>query len=284
MAAEFFGLNLLERGTITREALLEAVSLQSTVGRPLCAEVIEKGMLSPDQMAALEERQAATGRGYLELALLDNMIMFQDLEALTRKHPERAVWLAEVLLRRGHVGLREMSDAFAAFARVKGSRMTDLDVVLGDIRNRELVKTFLRVTVDLFLHYTDQVVKADRVYDESPRFDEMPHLFSQKVTGRETFYFVLAIPDTLACSIASHIMGEPCTVIADMAEDAVCEFVNVAVGHGCSEMASQRLSLAAKPPELITREKLGALRGHGITAADMRTTQGDFCAVFYWQD
>lgn len=280
MPSEFFGLDLLENGLISREVLLEAVAAQKDTYKPLCALVVEAGLLTPGQMQALDDKHCDTGKKYLEVALRERIITFGQLEELYRKKPDRWICLGETLLRGDHVTLAQLKRAFDAYKDGRKGAQTDINVILEGMPHMDVVPHFVRITVDMFLHHTSQIVKAVSAKQEKPKFEGVARLYSQRVTGLRKFVFAAAIPDELAVLIASYIMGESKAEMDSIAVDAVCEFVNVVVGHGCSELCNRNCKVHAEPPVVLTTEQMAAMETSSDVAVTMMTTMGEFSLVF----
>jgi len=283
MPSEFFGLNLLENGLITREVLLNAVAAQKDTYKPLCALVVEAGLLSESQMQTLDDKHCDTGKKYLEIALRDKMITFPQLEELYRQKPDRWICLGETLLRGDHVTLAQLKRAFDAYKDGRRGSQTDVRTILDDMPHLDVVTDFVRITVDMFIHHTSQIVKAVSAKAEKPKFEGDARLYSQRVTGLRKFVFAAAIPDDLAVMIASYIMGESKEKMDDIAVDAVCEFVNVVVGHGCSELCNRNCKVHAEPPKTLTTDEMAAMKTTDDVSVTMMTTMGEFSLTFLFE-
>lgn len=280
MPSEFFGLDLLENGLISREILLEAVAAQKETYKPLCSLVVEAGLLSPSQMQTLDDTHCETGKKYLEIALREKMITFAQLEELYRQKPDRWICLGETLLRGDHVTLAQLKRSFDAYKGGRKGAQTDIDAVLEGMPHLEVLLPFVRITVDMFLHHTSQIVKAVSARQEKPKFSGMARLYGQRVTGLRKFLFAAAIPDELAVLIASYIMGESKEKMDDIAVDAVCEFVNVVIGHGCSELCNRNIKVNAEPPLVVTIDEMAAMETSSDVSVKMVTTMGEFWLAF----
>lgn len=283
MSTRFFGQFLLERGVITRDMLLDAIKHQKTINKPLCALAVEKGYLSQQQLQELDAEHRKSDRKFLEIAVRKEMLQFQQLEDLARAKSDRWVFLAEALVDKGYVNLVQLNQLFEEYRKVMSPAPTGPGPALAGIPEQEVVSALLDVTVDLFVHYTKQVVEVTSVARVSGEPDDVAYVFTQEVTGDKNFFYALALPEKLTLSIASYMLQEEQKEINSMALDAVSEFVNVVIGNGCTKLSLNDFKVHAKAPQIMTRDMVKRLLPADVIAVNMKTTRGDFRVLFFFE-
>jgi len=283
---KFFGQFLLERGAVDSEALLNVLAFLRHDTPPLCALAVEKGCFTPDQMADLDRQHGKTKRKHLTLAALNGMLTFPRLSAL---HAEtdcgRWHFLAEALLETGDLSLVQMSGLLAAYRdeRERASKMPVTGVDLADVPHRDVLLPVLRITLELFLRYTRQLVRITGVAVGEASWADDGHVFAQTVSGTGGFTYALALPGALTLSIARSMLQQEFAAVDDLVLDAVSEFVNVVVGNGCAQLG-RALKLQSGPPQVLTPKMARCLLPKCVPiAVTMRTAKGEFLVMFYFE-
>lgn len=281
MAPRFFGQYLLEKGVITREMLLDAMQYQKSINQPLCALAVERGFLSAEQLQQLDDDLKQSDRKFMEEAVKRGMLTFQQLETLAEGKSERWLFLGEALVQRGHITLTRLQQVLKEY-RTQQTPAPATSSKLGDIAEKEVIALLLDVTVDLFVHYTKQIVQVTSVEHTQAEPEDVSYVFSQEVRGDKNFHYALALPEKLTLSIASHILGENQAEANDLVLDAVSEFVNVVIGNGCTRLSMQDYKVTAQAPLVMTKEMIHKLLPAKVIAVNLRTVQGDFRVFFFF--
>ena len=285
MALKFFGQFLLEQGAITRDQLLDAVKYQGSIVRPLCALAIERGYLTKEQIAKLDAEHQGSDKKFIEIALHENILTFQQMEELHKIKSERWVFLGEALANRGHLTLSRMNELFEEYRKGQPVEDSFLSKTLASVPEHEIITAMLQVTVDLFIHYTKQIVEVLAV-EEAPIVsgDSVAYVFAQKVAGDKNFDYAMALPEMLTLAIASHMMGEEMKEVNATVLDAVSEFVNVVIGNGCTKLCLKNFKVHAEPPRIMTRESISKLQPKNTVVVIMKTMKGEFQVLFLFQE
>lgn len=281
MPPRFFGQYLLEQGVITREMLLDAMQYQKSINLPLCALAVERGYLTAAQLKTLDADNKTSDRKFMEEAVKQGMLTFQQLEELAEGKSERWLFLGEALVQRGHITLTRLQQVLKEYRDQLAPTPATANK-LGDIAEKSVVAPLLDVTVDLFVHYTKQIVQVASVEHTEAEPDSVSYVFSQEVRGDKNFHYALALPEKLTLSIASHIIGEPQTEPNDLVLDAVSEFVNVVIGNGCTRLSMQNYKVTAQPPLVMTKEMLKKLLPAKVIAVNLKTARDEFRIFFFF--
>ena len=280
MAARFFGQFLLERGIIDKDMLLDAMSYQKSIRDPLCALALEHGYLTRDQTKALDDELAASDRRFVEIALRERMLTLQQMDTLRKAQSEKWVFLGEALVERRHLTLSRLNELFAEYKkeRMDGEDLSGLE--LDAVPEKAIVSPLLKVTIDLFVHYTRQIVKVVSVTQAAEGPDDAAYVFSQKVRGDKNFCYLLALPEPLTLLIASYALQRKVARVDEMVLDTVSEFVNIVVGNGCAKLSMDRWRVTAEAPQVLPKEMLARMMTPDSVTIRMKTTKGTFMLAF----
>lgn len=280
MATKLFGQFLLERGVISREALLDAARYQSSINMPLAALALENGYLTREQIAWLDAQAHGSDKAFMEAVLQGGVLSVEQMEHLSKQRSERWILLGAALVERGHMTLAQLNDMIELYR--KEQIVPDADVVSMpiDVGDKELVQAMIQVTVDIFLHYTRQIVKIMSVERVTGEPGDITYLFAQSITGDRVFCYALAMSEELTLSIASRMLQEETREINAVVLDAVAEFVNVVVGNGCAKLSLTNVKVSAEPPQVMLKEMLAKIMPRDSVAVKMKTEKGDLLVFF----
>ncbi len=95
MSAKFIGQFLLEKGLITREALLAATEQQQHVNLTLGQLAVAQGLLSRAQADSINLEQQRSDKRFGEIALEKNLLNAIQLVELLRGRKDKRVFIGE---------------------------------------------------------------------------------------------------------------------------------------------------------------------------------------------
>lgn len=284
MSVKFFGQFLLECGAITREMLLDAIRYQKEINKPLCALALEKGYLDKQQIEALDAEHLRSDKKFMEIAISSKILTFDQLEELYKAKSARWVFLGEALVDRRYLTLSQLNDLFEEYRRQLPVEEGKLEDLLEGMPEPDILTAMLQVTVDLFIHYTKQIVQVESVEKTAQKLEGVAYMFAQKVVGDRVFHYALALPEELTLAIASHMMGTDQTEINPTVLDAVSEFANVVVGNGCTRLCLKSFKVMPEPPRIMTQETVAKLHPTEVVSVNMKTTKGTFRVLFFFEE
>lgn len=275
MPSRFFGQYLMEKGLITREMFLAAMHHQPAIGLPLLALAVSKGYLTEDQLARLDERSRRTGAAPIELAAREGMLSFGQLEELEQGPTQRCLYLGETLVQKGFLSLPQFGRAFALYRQdcPEQTAVTSALPAGVAIPHREIVDSLLDSFIDIFVHYTKQVVRVVGVSTSRPVEYGTPWVFSQQIVGDVCVRLLLAVEEPLVLAIASEMFQQEVTSVDGGALDAVAEFENVVGGTACTRLGEMGLTVKAEPPEVMDAGAVRAPASRDVVALDLETAK-----------
>mgnify|MGYP001595311946 CR=1 FL=1 len=150
MATKLFGQFLLERGAISREALLEAVKHQKSIHVPLCALAIEQGYFTKEQLVQLDAERQRSDRAYMDIARQAGVLNAGQIEELSKLHSDRWIFLGEAILEKGFLTLAQMNTFLEEYRREQGEPDPEVRPTQAEIPHKGIVQAFVQITVDVF--------------------------------------------------------------------------------------------------------------------------------------
>lgn len=285
MPIRTFGQFLLDRNVINSGVWVAAQLFQKQIDHPVHALAILKGYLTIDQARQMDAAQPVPKNRSRETLKASGLLMTRHLEELETIQAEEWTLLAEALARLGSVSLAQLHGEVIQYHEEQRRLHAEPDFTPPSIPERELVSAFLKVTLDMFVHYTKQfisVVSVEELHTVVP--PQMACVFSQRISGAKNCLYVLALPETLAVSLASFMMQETIEKMDDMVMDAVSEFVNVIVGNGCAKLSIGNVRVSAEMPRVLPADTLNGLLKGTTISVKLHTTRGDFDVIFSFNE
>lgn len=274
MSAKFIGQHLLEKGLITREALLAATEHQQRVNLTLGGLAVAQGLLSTEQADAINLEQQRSDKRFGEIALEKRLLEQQQLNELLRMQKEQRIFLGEILIQKGHIGRAQFEAELMQFKQEQ-ERSTELVTVdLHSLPQHEVVEDFLDMTLKMLLRVAKEQVKITSVSHAGKQY---PYTIAQRIKGDRQFDYELALPEKLLLVLCEHFMRIKCTVVDDLALDAAREVVNIITGNGCAKLSVRGMKVTMEPPRMISSPVSG-----NVVCVGMSSVTSDFEVRFYF--
>jgi hypothetical protein len=205
---------------------------------------LKEGLLSEEQLIQLLDQQA-TQRRSLGMALVDLGILDAD-----KVEAEMALQEAEE-----GPGPAEMPS-----------------FVLPDAVETDLARWAVRVVSTQYLRLTQE--KAGFRCISPPEGSLQTGIIAaQNLEVHSRFQVMVCMSDHVAAEIGTRYLEEPTALPDPLCADAVCEFLNIVVGHLIGHVTPSGARAKAWPPEQISPERAASLEGvffHGIIDAGGR--------------
>lgn len=274
MSAKFIGQFLLEKGLISREALLAASEQQQLVNLTLGTLAEARGLLSPAQAESINLEQQRSDRRFGEIALERNLLDAQQLNELLRMQKEQRVFIGEILILQGHINRARFESELALFKQEQEKNEELLTVNLHSLPQHELIEDFLDMTLKILLRMAKEQVKITSVSHTETHF---PYTFAQRINGDLQFDYVLALPEKLLLVMCQHFLHINCTVVNELVLDAASEVLNIINGNGCSKLSVRGMKVTMEPPRAIS----GPVSNNAVCVG-MSSAAADFEVRFYF--
>jgi CheY-specific phosphatase CheX len=274
MTAKFIGQFLLEKGAITREALLEATEQQMRVNLTLGALAVAKGFLNESQADAINLEQQRTDKRFGEIAISRFLLTERQIDELLNEQKKRRVFLGEILIQQGHISKEKFETELTLFKKEQERNAEVVKIDLHALPQHVVIEDFLDMTLKILLRVAKEQVKITSV---SHTALQCPHTFAQRIHGDQKFEYVLALPTNMLFSLCHHFLRINCTEVNELALDAIREVLNIISGNGCAKLSARGMKVSLDPPRDIS----GAAPANAICIG-MSSVDADFEVRFYF--
>jgi len=274
MTAKFIGQFLLEKGLITRDALLAATEHQTRVNPTLGGLAVAKGLLTIAQADAINLEQQRTDKRFGEIAVARNLLNAQQVDDLLRAQKEQRLFLGEILIQQGHISRQEFEAELALFKQEQQRNAELVTIDLRSLAEHDVIEDFLDMTLKILLRVAKEQVKITSVSHTAVQY---PYTFAQRVKGARQFDYVLALPESMVRLLCQHFLRIDCGIVNELALDAVNELLNIISGNGCAKLSVRGMKVTLDPPRAIS----GAVPDNAVCVG-MSSVAADFEVRFYF--
>lgn len=273
MSAKFIGQYLLEKGLITREALLAATEHQQRVNLTLGALAVAQGLLSEAQADAINREQQRSDKRFGEIAMEQNLLNAQQLKELLDEQKKRRVFIGEILIQQGHIDRAQFESELALFKNEQERSAELIKVDLDSLPQREVIEDFLDMTLKILLRITKEQVK---ITSFSHAETKLPYTIAQRINGDRQFDYALALPGIMLLVLCQHFLRIKRAVVDELALDAASEVVNIITGNGCAKLSMRGMKVGLEPPREISEPA-----SDFVVCVGMSSVVADFEVRFY---
>ncbi len=264
ISVKFFGQYLLEKGRITQDQLLEAVSRQRSANPLLGALALERGYLTPAQADAINAAQRTTDRMFGDLAVDMGLLDPDQLAELLDLQRSSRLFLGEAFVDKGILSAGELEAELTAFEAEQHAGQMMIRGALMQLQGVEFVVDVLDLVLKTFKRLVHETVLIEDCHQERDSWDAHDVTVSQRFIGDVDATLTLGLPRDTAVKIASKMLGEEIAGDDALVLDATREFLNVICGNVCSKQSQRDLNVDLKAP-VVTDAPAGLPLTDGYT-------------------
>ena len=290
MSTKFFGEYLVEKKVITEAMLEEAIRYEQWISRPYIALAMKKGILTNEQINALDAEFAAPPSPSVQVQIKGENVVFSRPKESSADLTTKSLVLGEALVQKGHLTLAQLKQFLEDYRtnafdpdRQFWLHQYIRERTLQSIPHPDIVSIMLQITIDSFVNHIKLLVNPTVIRTGVDARLTSEHVFSQEISGDRKFHYALGLSDAFVRVVASRLLECDCTEIDDMALDAVAEFVNIVVGEACRRFSTKNIMLKAEPPVVATQEVMRTFISQNCLSAEMKTDIGSFYVILFFE-
>jgi hypothetical protein len=160
MSFQFLGAFLLERGLVTTDQIEEAAAYQAAANRRLGEHAVAAGLITPEQVEGLLEEQEVTDMSFGELAVARGYASKRGMDSLLFRQHVHQVHLGEALLVLGHLTPSTFSESLADYTVQEKVRRSALSGILSELCGGEILETLVGALERAFQRFAGCPVKV----------------------------------------------------------------------------------------------------------------------------
>lgn len=259
MAVKFFGQFLVEKGVISREALLQAIQLQESVNLGFGDHAVSMGLMTDADVTKVNQAQRIEDLRFGDMAVKLGIITSSQLQDVLVKQKTCHVYIGEALVKVGALSSADLQRYLEEFKSDQAQYATDSVTIPAGVPHPEICA----IIVDLTSKMLTRIGRL--TFHLEPGHLAMAPVkndigASMSFTGNMTATYILTVTRQVQHKIAAAILDEADVgdEPQDVLDDTLMEFVNVVCGNVAAKAAQLDKSIDITPPLLI--EQPGALQ------------------------
>ncbi|WP_298037653.1 chemotaxis protein CheX [uncultured Desulfuromonas sp.] len=252
MAVKFFGQFLVERGTVGREQILQAIELQEKTNLRFGEMALSMKLMTDSDVERVHLAQRSEDLRFGDMAVKLGIITPEQLQQVLTRQKNSHLYIGEALVKIGALARHDLIRYLDEFRKDQAPFLERRTIVPEGLANAE---TWAMVA-DLTYKMLTRVVNLEhRPGPCSVTSSLQSHgvVVAMDFTGALQARYLLSISSGVQAQIARAILQEA-DVSAEPQEvldDTVMEFVNIVCGNAVAKAAQMGFQMDIRPPELI---------------------------------
>ena len=248
----FFGQYLLQKGIISKEQLLQLLEIQSQVNRKIGQLAVESGFLLPKHVESILKVQKRINKYFGQLTMQMGLLDEQQITQLLDIQNKNFVPLEEVIIREGILPKEVIEKELTLFKTYdEGDQgVFNMRWVSKHIQNGFIYETFIEQTLKLLMRLAGIFVMEGECTFERKEFEGHGVLIKLAISGDRHWSYFLNLGNDLSDQIADAMLeaDESEEDFADLSIEAANEFVNIACGNAIGKLDSKGVKFEISPP------------------------------------
>lgn len=252
MAVKFFGQFLVEKGVITREALLQAISLQESVNLGFGDHAVAMGIMTDADVTRVNQAQRAEDLRFGDMAVKLGIITSDQLQDVLAKQKSSHLYIGEALVKVGGLSSADLTRYLDEFKADQEKYSTNSITFPPGTPHQEVCAVIVDLTSKMLTRIARLTFHLEQCRQAPlPAANDIGATMS--FTGNVQAAYILTVSRQVQKKIAMAILdetdieSEPQSVV----DDTLMEFINVVCGNVAAKAAQFDISLDITPPSLI---------------------------------
>ncbi|MFE8696230.1 hypothetical protein ACFYKT_07670 [Cytobacillus sp. FJAT-53684] len=286
MFSQYFGHYLLNKGLINAEQLKHALELQKTTYVKFGVIAVDEGLLTSAQVEEIHEKQKQQDKRFGEIAVELGLLTNEQVDYMLSAQKKNHLFLAQAIVDQNYMTMDAFTNALNEYKQLyslsdekfEAIKNGDIDAIVGSLLHmnqpeKEGYAQYLSLFVKNVIRFID-----DQVYVEEHSLTgsvKADWLVSQGITGEKPLWTAIAADELVFLEIASVFAEEELTVVNELAQASVSEFLNLHNGIFLVNMSNKGIELNMKPQRVDEASAVSLLEDNGLCVT-IHTSKGDF--------
>lgn len=250
----FFGQYLLQKGILTEEQLLSILEIQSAVNRKIGQIAVDEGLMLPEKIETVLKVQKRINKYFGQLAIQMGLLTRDQLTYLLERQQERYIHMDEILRREQILPEEVISKELETFKVLDedDQGVFNMKWVSRFLDNGYIFEAFIEQTLKLVMRLAGIFVMEGESTFDRKEFNAHGVLIRLAVSGDQHWSYHLNLSETLALQIAEAMLEDDLEEGDEVGVAAASEFANIACGNAIGKLDSQGVKLEISPPKIQT--------------------------------
>jgi len=279
MAVKFFGQFLVEKGLVSREALLKAIDLQEQKNLKLGEMAISMGYVTQADIERAHNAQFSKDMKLGDLLVEMGILTLNQLNEVIVRQKNTHLYIGEALVLVGALTNDQLMQHLADFKADQSQYVSDRIELPAGIANTDIWEMTADLTFKMITRVLDLQFRTGKAYTISAATDTNFMMAAMDLTGDVEARYIISVSEELQKTVAKSILRETSVdqEPAEVLEDTVMEFVNVVCGNVAAKGSQMGKIININPPVTIrpTSAGLPIPTGHTGLCFPIHISEGD---------
>ncbi|NUM34942.1 MAG: response regulator [Candidatus Brocadiae bacterium] len=280
----FLGQYLLQKGVLSKEQLLHLLEVQAEVNRKIGQIATDEALMLPAQVETILKVQKRINKYFGQLAVQMGFINSEQLGQLLRKQQKNYIELDEIIVRENMLPKEVLAKEMARFKMLEeeDQGVFNMSWVSKHIENGFIYETFIEQTLKLVMRLAGIFVMEGQCFFDRSNCISHGILIKMAISGDHHWSYYLSMSENLAASIAqSMIEGDEQGNYDNYDSvnlEAAKEFVNIACGNAIGKLDTQGIKLEISPPVVkstVIQEKISFQENEQVLQIPILVPEGE---------
>jgi CheY-specific phosphatase CheX len=266
MAVKFFGQFLVEKGIVSREALLKAIELQEQKNLKFGEMALAMGYVTQDDITRAHHAQLSRDIKLGDLLVEIGILTLNQLNEIITRQKNNHLYIGEALVLVGALSNEQLQQHLDGFKADQAPYISERVELPGGISNPEVWEMAADLTYKMITRVLGLPFRAGKCHTISTVATNFV-MAAMDLSGEVDARFIISVSQELQKSVAKAILGEASVdnEPPEVLEDTVMEFVNVVCGNIAAKASQAGRIVNINPPVTIRPDVAGLAVPAGYT-------------------
>jgi CheY-specific phosphatase CheX len=266
MAVKFFGQFLVEKGIVSREALLKAIELQEHKNLKFGEMALAMGYATQDDITRAHHAQLSRDIKLGDVLVEIGLLTLTQLGEIITRQKNNHLYIGEALELVGALTNEQLQQHLEDFKADQAPYISDRVELPGGISNPEVWEMAADITYKMITRVLGLPFRAGKCQAISTVATNFV-MAAIDLSGDVDARFIISVSQELQKSVAKAILGEASVdnEPPEVLEDTVMEFVNVVCGNIAAKASQAGRIVNINPPVTIRPDAAGLAVPAGYT-------------------
>jgi len=251
MAVKFFGQFLIEKGAVTRSALLQAIDLQERTNLKFGEMVIEMGLISTAEVAMVHQAQRSEDLHFGDMAVKMGFLSEDQVQQVLTRQRNNHLYIGEALIQVGAISRDKLDQYLEDFKQDQQDYIAEKIEIPTGVSHQPIWEMVADLTYKMLTRVANLSFRAGpcTLIDKIPG---RPIIAEMRFSGSVSASYLLAVSENARKLIAKAILDEESVdnEPTEVLDDSVMEFVNIVCGNIAAKAAQLGHTIDIAPPEM----------------------------------
>jgi len=266
MAVKFFGQFLVEKGIVSREALLKAIELQEQKNLKFGEMAVAMGYVTQEDIARAHHAQLSRDIKLGDLLVEIGILTLTQLNEVITRQKNNHLYIGEALVLVGALSNEQLQQHLNEFKADQAPYVSERIELPAGISNPETWEMAADLTYKMITRILGLPFRAGKCQTVT-RVDANHVMAAMDLSGDVDARYIISVSQELQKSVAKAILRETSVdnEPPEVLEDTVMEFVNVVCGNIAAKASQTGRIVNINPPVTIRPDVTGVAVPAGHT-------------------